>query len=140
MKPNKITNYNPPESKVISIKDKSTLNANEKSVKSKIILPVLDGFEFVHIRTIKYMQADGAYVKLFLAGGKKLTVAKTLKEMVSKVPSNYFLRVHQSFLVNVEFISKYNKKNASLVLDGGEKVNVSRSGSQRLKEYILTYS
>ena len=140
MKPNKITKYSATESKVISINDKSTLHSSEKSFNSKIILPVLDGFEFVHINMIKYMKADGAYVNLFLEGGKRITVAKTLKEMVSKVPSNYFLRVHQSFLVNVEYIAKYDKKNAHLVLDEGEKVNVSRSGGQRMKEYILNYS
>jgi hypothetical protein len=34
-------------------------------------------------------------------------------------------------------VSKYDKKNAYLVLDGGENVTVSRSGGQRMKAYIL---
>jgi two-component system LytT family response regulator len=136
MKANKITNYNLPSSRVISITDKKPIQASESSYDSKIILPVLEGFEFVHINLIKYLKADGAYVSIILADGRKVTAAKTLKEMALKMPEQFFLRIHQSYLVNMEYVSKYDKKNSYLVLDGGENVTVSRSGGQRMKEYI----
>jgi two-component system LytT family response regulator len=44
-----------------------------------------------------------------------------------------FLRVHKSYLVNVQYVERFIGKNGTLLMKGGKEVEVSR----RRKEEVL---
>lgn len=55
---------------------------------------------------IKYIKADSNYVKIYKEGGEKepLVTYLTMEEVSNKLPANIFMRVHKSFIVNLQKI------------------------------------
>ena len=76
-----------------------TDNTNEK-LKNRLC--VVDGNSKLLISTldIVYAQAHGNYCTLYLSNGKKYVLSKTLKKLSELIPEQYFLRSHQSFIIN----------------------------------------
>ncbi len=53
---------------------------------------------------IIYLEASSNYTKLYLINGQIILSAKTLKNYETKLPSNIFLRIHRSFLINMQHV------------------------------------
>lgn len=103
----------------------------------KIGLPTLFGQEYVSPEEIIRCQADVNYTHIFLRDGRKLTVAKTLKEYESILKDHGFFRVHNSHLINLREVKFYNKgKGGFLILKDGSEVEVaSRRKEELLKKF-----
>ncbi len=56
---------------------------------------------------IYYVEAFADYVKIFLAD-KKIVTLQTMKNMEKKLPSDFFSRVHRSFIVNRNHIESFS--------------------------------
>ncbi len=94
---------------------------------NKIALPASDGLLFIETADIVYLEADGAYTDVWLKNGSKIVVSKKLKffEDILDGRPNFF-RSHRSFIVNINFLKKYNKGENALTLDNGKTVIISR--------------
>lgn len=110
---------------------------------NKIALPVADGLLFVDTAEIAFLEADGAYTDVWLKNGSKLLVSKKLRffeEVLDKRPN--FFRSHRSYIVNINFIKKYNKADNALTLDNGKTIVISRERKlefeQQLKSNNIT--
>lgn len=110
---------------------------------NKIALPVSEGLLFVNVAEIVYLEADGAYTEVWLSNGTRIVVSKKLKffEDVLDSKPNFF-RSHRSYIVNINFILKYNKSENSLTLENGKVVIISRDRKsdfeKQLKDNNLT--
>jgi len=105
-------------------------------ITGKITIPQQQGFEVLEINDILYCQADDNYTQIFLNERKKL-VSKTLKYFEEALRENGFIRVHKSYLVNVNEIVAYNKgKGGNVVLSNGKQIMVSPS---RKKELLAVF-
>lgn len=108
-----------------------TTNTTEKQ--GKITLPVQDGFEVITAQDILYCKADDNYTQIFLKGGKKKLISKTLKYFEEALTDFGFARIHKSYLVNVNEITGYKKgKGGSVMLSSGKEVMVSASQKANL--------
>ncbi len=65
----------------------------------------------VEVRKILFIEAQRDYAKVYTEGGKKLLILSTMKSIESKLPSKHFLRVHRSFIVNINKISDLTESN-----------------------------
>ncbi len=102
------------------------LSAENKS--GKIALPVSDGLQFVSIEKIVRCEADGNYCTIYLDDGNKMVISKTLKYISELVKQQKFVRVHQSHIINMDFIKKYIRgKNGQIIMDDGSVIPVSRA-------------
>lgn len=54
---------------------------------------------------INYIQSWGNYLKIFLKDQDIKLVRKTIKTMESELPSDRFLRIHKSYIVNIDQIA-----------------------------------
>jgi two-component system LytT family response regulator len=75
---------------------------------------------------------------IYYSEGKALK-AKTMKYYEEHLPPSLFMRVHRSYIVNVEQITRlepYSKDNYVAVLKSGEKIPVSRAGYKMLMEKL----
>ncbi|MBL4715683.1 MAG: response regulator transcription factor [Bacteroidia bacterium] len=54
---------------------------------------------------IEWVQAYGDYVNVNISGHKQYTIHSTLKSVENKLPGSKFLRVHRSYIINVEKIT-----------------------------------
>lgn len=95
---------------------------------SRIALPVGDAMQFVQPDEIVRCESDSNYTHIFLAGGKKLTLAKTLKEVEETLAGLSFFRVHQSYLINMNHISRYMKGvQPYVIMKDGTRIGISRN-------------
>ena len=100
----------------------------------KVAIPTLEGFELIPANLIIRCEADNNYTHLFLANKNRITACRTLKEIEEQLQHySFFFRVHHSFLVNLNEISKYVRgEGGYVVMSDGSTVNVSRSRKESL--------
>ena len=127
---------------VVEIKEKENelqhkvLTPKESSISGKITIPQQDGFEVIDVSDIVYCKADDNYTEIHLSSSKKL-VSKTLKYFEDILTQYAFARVHKSYLVNVNEITKYKKgKGGSVVVSNGKEILVSASKKASLLSYF----
>jgi len=93
---------------------------------NRIALPTETGYELIKTNTILYCEADSNYCKIVCLDGKKIVLSKTLKFIEELLPTSIFQRIHKSFLVNLNYVTRFNKTNALIVeLANGESLPVS---------------
>ena len=63
----------------------------------------------VKLSNIVYLESAGEYVRLHLADGTKLVTLFRLKNMESSLQSAQFMRVHRSYIINLDHVSGYTK-------------------------------
>lgn len=104
---------------------------------NKIALPMSDGLLFIETSEIVYLEADGAYTEVWLKNGSKIVVSKKIKffEEVLEKRSNFF-RSHRSYIVNINFIKKYNKSDNALTLDNGKVIIISRDRKSEFESQL----
>ena len=98
-----------------------------------LILSLHDSFQIINLKELIYCESDKGYTTFYLNNGKKYLASKSLKEFEEKLNSTYFTRPHQSFMVNLKFIDKYDK-SGTIYLKNGVKIPVSA----RKKDNFLT--
>lgn len=99
----------------------------------KLILSLQDSFQVVDLNELMYCESDKGYTTFYCNDGKKHLVSKTLKEFEERLTNANFTRPHQSFMVNLKFIDKYDKSGV-IHLKNGKKIPVS----SRKKEQFVT--
>jgi DNA-binding LytR/AlgR family response regulator len=72
-----------------------------KSSLKRIALPTLDGLQMEEIDTIISCSSDGNYTHFLLKKNRKLVVSRSIKDIEELLTDYSFLRVHNSFLVNL---------------------------------------
>ncbi|MDT7832469.1 LytTR family DNA-binding domain-containing protein [Flavobacteriaceae bacterium S356] len=112
------------------------LKPNITSAEGKITIPQQDGFEVLDVNDIVFCKADDNYTEIHLANSKKL-VSKTLKYFEDVLSEYPFARIHKSYLVNINAVTKYKKgKGGSVVVSNGKEILVSSSKKGRLLSYF----
>lgn len=92
----------------------------------KISLHTLDKIIIVNLDDIVRCEADNNNTIFYLNTGNKIFVTKTLKYFADLLQPYQFLRVHQSHLVNLDYISAFIKTDGGyLLLNNKETVPVS---------------
>lgn len=84
---------------------------------------------------IQFIEADGDYVKVYTKD-KAYLKEKTMKYFESNLPSDEFVRVHRSHIVNINEISKiepFDKDSHVLVMKSGTNIKTSANGYKALK-------
>jgi two-component system LytT family response regulator len=109
----------------------------------KIALPMSDGLLFVELDEIIYFEADRSYTDVFFANGSKITVTKPMRtfEEILEKRMNFF-RPHRSFLININYLQKYQKGDSLLIMNNKAVIGISRERKQefesRLKDLGLS--
>lgn len=94
--------------------------------------------QVILIEDIIYLQSDGDYVVIFTAAGKFMK-EQTMKYFEEHLPHEQFVRIHRSYLVNVEMISRielYKKQQQMLTLKNGHQLKTSIAGYKMLKSVL----
>jgi len=101
---------------------------------------VRDGTRVHIIPTAKldYVEAQDDYVAL-ASGGKKHLKQQTISSLESSLDPARFLRIHRSYIVNLDRVTKiepYGKDTHLSILNDGTRLPVSRSGYGRLRSVL----
>lgn len=103
----------------------------------RIALPTMEGLQLIPIQSIISCSSSSNYTVFHLKERQKLTVSRTLKEIEEMLEEHAFLRVHHSFLVNLNEISRYVRgEGGYLVMSDQSTVDVSRSKKDALLQKL----
>jgi len=111
---------------------------NQQTVSiNKIALPTLDGLQMIPVDSIISCASDRNYTFIMLKNNLKIVVSKLLKDIEEMLEEYSFLRVHHSYVVNLNEISKYVKgEGGYLVMSDGSSIDVSRSRKEVLLQKL----
>lgn len=112
------------------------LNVNDQNV-SKIAFPTVEGFELIHSNQILYCRAESNYCCIKKIDGITKMATKTLKYVEEILPINSFQRIHKSYVINLNYVVRYNKANREVELTNGEKLPVSFRKEEEFFNVIL---
>ncbi len=109
-----------------TIKNLLSFYKNEDRKEEKIILKTSANIYIVKINEIYHCQADGSYTTFYTIDNKKITVSKNLKEYETIFNEHNFIRIHQSHLINLNFVDRIHKTGfTSVVMKNGKEIPIS---------------
>jgi two-component system LytT family response regulator len=108
------------------------LNSPSRQV-DRIALPTMEGLQLLPVDSIISCASSSNYTILSLKDNQKLIVSRTLKEIEEMLGDYSFLRVHHSYMVNLNETRKYIKgEGGQLIMSDGSSIDVSRSRKDEL--------
>ncbi|MBF9239618.1 response regulator transcription factor [Hymenobacter sp. BT683] len=94
-----------------------------------IFLKTDAGTERVRFADLRIVEGYGNFVKCYLASGRMLLTAETMKQMESQLPAGQFMRTHKSYLVN---LSSVERLSGNVLLVGPREVPVGNTYRQEV--------
>ncbi len=92
----------------------------------------------IPVDDVIYFEAQDDYVMVYATEGRFLK-QQTMRYFEESLPGNLFIRVHRSFIVRIDKITRleqYGKESYKVILNNNRSIPVSRSGYVRLKEKL----
>ena len=86
----------------------------------------------VILNDIKWIEALGDYIKL-VTDEANIVILSTMKSFEKQLPGDKFLRIHKSYIVNLEKIEKFNSK---IIQVAGTQVPLSRHKKNELADAL----
>jgi two-component system LytT family response regulator len=100
----------------------------------RLCLPTLKGFIVLKLDDIIYCEAERSYTVFHLEGNRTVTVSRPLLEYDEVLKDTSFLRIHKSFLINLNHVKEYHRGEGGMVImSNNAEIEVSR----RKKEQFL---
>ncbi len=94
--------------------------------------------KIIYVDEIQYLESQDDYVMIYTNDGKFLK-QNTMKYFEKHLSSKYFVRVHRSYLVRLDFVEQielYERDSYVIKLKNQQTIPVSRSGYNRLRESL----
>lgn len=102
-------------------------NIKQNHNKQQLIIPTLQGFEVIKLDQILHLEADGNFTQIHLVDGSKKMVCRFLKHF-EELLSAPFIRIHRSHIINLDFMSSYQKGSGGVVtLANKKEIDVAAS-------------
>ncbi len=89
----------------------------------------------VYLNEINWVEALGDYIKL-VTDEANIVVLSTMKSFENELPTDRFLRIHKSFIVNLAKVEKFNSKNVEV---NGKQIPLSRNKKQELADALSNF-
>lgn len=92
----------------------------------------------IPVAKLDFVEAQDDYIAL-ASEGKKHLKQQTISSLESSLDPKHFLRIHRSYVVNLERVTKiepFAKDTHVAILRDGSRLPVSRSGYGRLREVL----
>jgi two-component system LytT family response regulator len=107
-------------------------------VPDTIALSTQEGFIFVTMEEIMYVEGEGSYSKIVMCDEKKHLISKSVSTFEEVLQDNpLFFRPHKSFLVNLKFIKQYIRGDGGeIVMKDRKNITVSRSKKQEFLDFF----
>jgi two-component system LytT family response regulator len=82
----------------------------------KVVLKTSDNIHVLNIEDIMYCKAERSYTKFYLADKNNILVSVALGEYERIFSDFNFIRIHQSYLLNMDYIKRYEKTDGGTII------------------------
>ena len=114
-------------------------NLSNQKESQKIVLKNADAIYVVKSKDILYAKSDNNYTTFLLSNDKKILISKPLKSFEEKLTSLDFFRIHQSFLINLHYITSFKKRDEKVIINEIHTIPVAQSRKKKLITYLEQY-
>ncbi|WP_282786680.1 LytR/AlgR family response regulator transcription factor [Flavobacterium croceum] len=103
----------------------------------RIALSNADGVHVFDISDIIRCESEDNYTKFYIKNSKPILISKTLKDYEDLLADHGFERIHQSHLINLNYLKSYIKKEGGYIIMADEAhVPISQRKKERLQEIL----
>ena len=103
----------------------------------KITLKTSESIHIVPVGDILYCLADKNYTTFSMRDKTKIIVSKSIGEYEELLSRDGFMRIHQSYLINLKHMVRYEKGDGGFVVtSSGENLPVSTRKKEQLMAYL----
>ena len=88
----------------------------------------------VKLSDIVYIESDSEYVRLHFADGTSIMTLFRMKKMEVALPSDTFMRVHRSYIVNLKCVTGYAR--GRVYLNNNEYVPIGENYKEQFMDYV----
>jgi len=88
----------------------------------------------IAISDIRYIEGMSEYLKIHLEGQKPIITLLSMKKMEDYLPPTLFMRIHRSYIVNLQKIQEVNKNR--VILDADTYLPIGDLYKDRFNEYL----
>jgi two-component system, LytTR family, response regulator len=101
----------------------------------RIVVPVGQIYKILNPKDITMIKGEGAYSEIYLNDGSKVFASRNLKhfeDALLQIP--FFFRSHKSYLINVNSVLEYVKKDGGyLTMKGGQTAGIS---NEKVEDFL----
>lgn len=106
---------------------------------NKIHLPTKSGYELITVADIIYCKGIGNQTYLTLINKKEIVITMSLRQFENLLTRYRFIRIHQSYLLNLNHVKKYIKgKDGVAIVSDDTNLTVSRNFKNKFIERLRT--
>ncbi|MCC6724375.1 MAG: response regulator transcription factor [Saprospiraceae bacterium] len=107
----------------------------------RLILHLSEGIHILPLNETIRLESDGCYTSFFTSNGERIVVTRAIGEFEHLTENGPFFRVHQSHIVNLNYVRKVLKEDGGfVVLDSGVKVPIARRRKDDFFQSVIRYS
>lgn len=107
----------------------------------RIAVPSRSGFSYYNTDDIVILEAQGSYTRIHFSSNKQVLVSRGLRDFELSLADKGFLRVHKSFLVNMDYVSELHRDdNGYLIMSNGSKIYLSSKDKSEIIKKIKEFS
>ncbi|MGL5891324.1 MAG: LytR/AlgR family response regulator transcription factor [Bacteroidia bacterium] len=104
-----------------------TLQKTENEQMLRLPVASSDGIHIIDVENIIYMEASSNYTTFHFRQGKSITASRNLAFFESQLSKAKFFRAHNSFLIQLRYITRYIRGEGGFVeMTDGRQLEVSR--------------
>lgn len=111
----------------------------KREIIHRIVVKTPKEIKIILDKEIVKIEAQDDYVFIYTESGGRFLKNITMKYLEEHLDNEEFIRVHRSFIIKIDQISKienWEKDSYVVILKNKEKVSVSRSGYKKLREKL----
>jgi two-component system LytT family response regulator len=112
---------------------------NPEDPSPRITISTLESMFFISVKDIIYCQGSGSYTIFHLKGMENIVASKNIKDYDDLLSAYGFFRAHQSFLVNLAEVVKYNKNEGVVILNNGASIDVAKRKKDKFLEALSKF-
>ncbi len=88
----------------------------------------------INLNNIKYIEGQREYLRIYLTEGKPVMTLLSFSKIEDKLPKEKFMRIHRSYIVNLDKITTIERMR--IVFDDDLRIPVSDQYKEEFQKYI----
>ncbi|WGK64218.1 LytR/AlgR family response regulator transcription factor [Croceiramulus getboli] len=111
--------------------------SSEKISQEFIAVPTTERIEFLKTSEIMYCAADGKYTTFYMDNGEEFVSSRNIGEYDALLDDRNFYRIHNSYLVNLNYVDNINKAAGNYCeLKSGKSLPVAKRRQESLQRFL----
>ena len=124
------------ENKLKNVLKKALVKVTACNNEDFIIISSEHQIKKILLKDIIYIESVGRMVKIHCTGGV-IETYKQIGDLEQTLSEKHFFRCHKSFLLNLEYVSRFDK--AEIVMENGDTVFLARKRAKLFQKEFISY-